>query len=67
MFNLLKKIWKIWKKVAETVLEWCFRIVLLVFYFTIMLPFALIFKSTNKEVFEPGWHNCTISKGEEQY
>jgi hypothetical protein len=67
MINILKKIWSIWKTVAETILEWAFRLILLVFYFTIFMPFAIVFKYTDKETFESGWHNCTLSKGEEQY
>jgi hypothetical protein len=42
--TLLKRIWEGWKKIAHKIGNFQARIILLVFYFVILAPFALIIK-----------------------
>lgn len=66
MLKILSLIWQTWKKIADFILEKFFQLVLLVFYFTIMVPFAFLF-SFDRETFHPGWQESPSSKGDEQY
>lgn len=67
MLDLLKKIWHLWKSFVDKVLELAFQLLLLIFYFTILIPFAFIFKISDKETFVSGWFKATDSKGEDLY
>ena len=42
--DLLKRIWNGWKKIAHKIGNFQARVILLVFYFVILAPFALIIK-----------------------
>lgn len=65
--DFLKKIWRLWRKFADFVLELVFQIILFVFYFTVLVPFALIFKSSDKLSFAHGWKSSNESKAEDMY
>ena len=67
MMKILSLIWSTWKKIANFILESFFKVVLFVFYFTVMLPFALVFMLVDKETFNPGWQSSPASNGDEQY
>lgn len=67
MLDLLKKIWHLWKSFVDGVLELAFQILLFVFYFTILIPFAFMFKLSDKETFASGWFKAMESKGEDLY
>ncbi len=65
--RLIKFIWKCWKALADWVLKQAFHLILLVFYFTILVPFALVFQIIDQESFSPGWKTSPISKAEDLY
>ncbi len=67
MLKVLSAIWETWKKIANFILESIFRIILFVFYFTVLLPFALIFRISQGESFKTGWHKIQASQGEDLY
>lgn len=67
MWDLIKKLWGYWRAFADAVLETVFQVLLLVFYFSILIPFALIFKFTDKETFAPGWFKSLESKAKDLY
>ncbi len=64
---LLKKIWNLWKAFADRVLRTAFQIILLIFYFTILVPFAIIFNITDKETFLAGWKASNASQAKDMY
>jgi len=39
--NLLRRIWRAWKRLGQAINDFVARVVLTVFYFTIFAPFAL--------------------------
>jgi len=41
MLNLLRRIWRAWKRMGQAINDFVARVVLTVFYFTIFAPFAL--------------------------
>ncbi len=65
--TLLKKIWKLWKAFADRVLRTAFQFILLIFYFTILVPFAIIFNITDKETFLAGWKPVNESQAKDMY
>ncbi len=65
--ELLKKIWKLWKAFADRVLRTFFQIILLIFYFSILIPFALVFKLIDQETFGPGWKSSDASEAKDMY
>ncbi len=64
---LLKKIWKLWKALADRVLRTAFQIILLVFYFTVLVPFAIIFNIADRETFLSGWKTSNASQAKDMY
>lgn len=67
MIKLLIRIWKYWKAFADWVLRTIFQAILLVFYFTILIPFALFFRFSDKETFLSGWKPASASSSSEMY
>jgi hypothetical protein len=65
--ELLKKIWKTWKAIADRILRTAFQIILLVFYFTVLVPFSIIFNLTDKETFLAGWKPSNESQAKDMY
>ena len=57
--DLLKKIWEGWKKIAHKIGNFQARIILLIFYFVILAPFAMIIKRSDpmrlRKGSEHGW------------
>jgi len=57
--DLLKKIWEGWKKFAHKLGNFQARIILFVFYFIILAPFAMIIKRSDpmrlRKSSEHGW------------
>jgi hypothetical protein len=39
--EILSKVWQIWKRIGQTIGDFIGRIVLTVFYFTLLAPFGL--------------------------
>lgn len=42
--NILKRIWDGWKKIARKIGDFNARVILTIFYFVLLLPFALMVK-----------------------
>lgn len=65
--ELLTKIWKLWKALADRILRTVFQVVLLIFYFTILIPFAIIFNLSDRETFLAGWKPSNESQAKDMY
>lgn len=42
--NILRRVWKGWKKIARKIGDFNARVILTIFYFILLLPFALLVK-----------------------
>jgi predicted PurR-regulated permease PerM len=67
VLEFLQTLWRYWKRFADFILETVFQCVLLVFYFTVFMPFALVFKFLDKDTFQSGWRQFLKSKAEDLY
>ena len=60
--NIFKRLWEGWKKIAQKIGDFNARVILTIFYFILLSPFALLMKLftdpleiKNKE--HVGWHD----------
>jgi hypothetical protein len=57
--EILKKLWEGWKKIAHKIGNFQARVILLIFYFIVLAPFALIIKRSDpmrlRKSSEHGW------------
>lgn len=53
----LKKFWQSWRKFGQFIGDWIARLVLSLFYFTIYVPFALVFRFSRDPLAIKNWRN----------
>jgi len=61
-FGFFKRLWEGWKKIARKIGDFNARVILTVFYFILLCPFALMLKLFTdpleiKKKGHVGWHN----------
>ncbi|MBI3380297.1 hypothetical protein HY029_06105 [Candidatus Gottesmanbacteria bacterium] len=75
--QIIKSIWQKWKKIAHRIAVFQAQVILSIFYFTILLPFGIIFTFTKdklgfKTLPVSTWslkntHNDTLEELKEQF
>ncbi len=77
--NILKRAWNGWKKIARKIGDFNARVILTIFYFILLLPFALLIKIFTdpleiKNKTPKGWHKRvekddipTLERAERQF
>ncbi len=66
--ELLRRVWQRWKRIARRIGDVQARILLIVFYFTVLAPFALVVRwATDPLAIKPGtpqgWRNRRDERG----